>query len=202
MFLFSPQKRIRGLVASFLKGFDEYWRANADTCQKLVAPHEKPKAVILKYEPKKAIDTPTEKNTSATSELIHERSCILASDMNLPFEWAEAVVKLRSIERPQMIPQTSWLEIKATCTQLYIDDFALLKLIINNDWLLEDIYGCNKVAPLVRVDCMGLLLLLHQGDEVVGVNKERIKILRRSGKVNYLYRRLDRQMKIDLLYEL
>ena len=49
---------------------------------------------------------------------------------------------------------------------------------------------------------MGLLLLLHQGDEVAGVNRERIKILRRSGKVNYFHRRLDRQMKVDLLYEL
>jgi hypothetical protein len=122
--------------------------------------------------------------------------------MNLPFEWAEAVVKLRSIERPQIIPQSSWLEIKSARTQLYTDDFALLKLIISNGWSVEDIYGCNKPAPLVRVDCMGLLLLLRQGDEVVGVNKERIKILRRSGKVNYLYRRLDRQMKVSLLYEL
>lgn len=189
-------------MASFLKGFDEYWRANADTRQKLVAPREKPKAVIFQYEPKKAIDRPTEQNTSATSELIHERSCILSNDMNLPFKWADAVVKLRSIERPQMISQTSWLEIKSACTQLYMDDFALLKLIINNGWSLEDVYGCNKVAPFVRVDCMGLLLLLHQGDEVVGVNKERIKILRRSGKVNYLYKRLDQRMKVGMLYEL
>jgi hypothetical protein len=187
-------------VASFLKGFDEYWRDTADTCQKLVAPREKPKAVIFQYEPKKAIDRPTEKNTSATSELIHERFCILASDINLPSEWAEAVVKLRSIERPQIIPQSSWLEINAACDQLYTDDFALLKLIISNGWSLEDIYGCNKFAPLVRVDCMGLLLLLHQGDEVVGVNKERIKILRRSGKTNYLSRRLDQQTKVSLLY--
>jgi hypothetical protein len=187
-------------MASFLKGLDEYWRDTPDTCQKLVPLREKPKAVVFQYEPKKAIDRPTEKNTSATPELIHERSCILASDINLPFEWAEAVVKLRSIERPQMIPQSSWLEIKEACGQLYMDDFALLKLIINNNWLLEDIYGCNKATPLVRVDCMGLLLLLHQGDEVVGVNKERIKILRISGKTNYLSRRLDRQTKVSLLY--
>ena len=188
-------------MTSFLKGFDEYWRATADTCQKLVAPHEKQKAVILKYEPKKAIDRPTEKNTSATSELIHERSCILSSDMNLPLEWAQGIVKLRAIKKPPMIPQSSWVEIKAACDQLYMDDFALLKLIINNGWSLEEVYGYNKFAPLVRVDCMGLLLLLHQGDEVVGVNKERIKILRSSGAVNYLYRRLNQQMKIDLLYE-
>ena len=189
-------------MASFLKGLDEYWRDTDDTYQKLVESKPRPKAVVFKYELKKAIDKPTEKNTSGTPEFTEERSYILASDMNLPFEWAEAVVKLRSIKKPQLIPQSSWLEIKAACTQLYADDFALLKLIINNDWSLEDIYGCNKAAPLVRVDCMGLLLLLHQGDEVVGVNKKHIKILRRSGKVNYLHRRLDQQMKVGLLYEL
>ena len=185
----------------FLKGFDEYWRDTADTCQKLVAPREKPKAVIFQYEPKKAIDRSTEKNTS-TPELIYERSCILSSDMQLPFEWADAVVKLRSIERPQMISQSSWLEIKSACTQLYMDDFALLKLIINNGWSLEDVYGCNKVAPFVRVDCMGLLLLLHQGDEVVGVNKERIKVLKKSGSKLAFSKRLDQQVKVRLLYEL
>ena len=110
----------------------------------------------------------------------------------------EGVSKICAIERPQ----SSWLEIEAACNQLYTDDFSLMKLIINNGWSLDDVYGCNKAAPLVRVDCMGLLLLLHQGDEVVGVNRERIKILRRSGKVNYFHGRLDQQMKVSLLYEL
>jgi hypothetical protein len=55
---------------------------------------------------------------------------------------------------------------------------------------------------MYRFDVMGLLLILHQGDEIIGVNEQRIKIQRRSGKVNYLYKRLDQQMKVDLLYEL
>jgi hypothetical protein len=184
-------------MAFRLQKIREYWQATADTCQKLAESKPKPKAVVVQY----VAGQPTGEKIEP-AEVIYERACILASDMNLPFEWAEAVVKLRSIKKPQLILQNSWLEIKAACTQLYMDDFASLKLIISNDWSLEDIYGCNKLAPLVRVDCMGLLLLLHQGDEVVGVNKERIKILRRSGKVNYLYKRLDQQMKVSLLYEL
>ncbi len=182
-------------MAVLLQAFDEYWQSTASTRQKLIEP-QKPKAIVLRYE-SKAKEVQLE-----PSELIYERACILACDMNLPFEWANAVVKLRSIKKPLAIPQSSWLEIKAACTQLYMDDFALLKLIVSHNWAVEDIYGCNKLAPLVRVDCMGLLLLIHKGDEVVGVNKERIKILRRSGKVNYLHRRLDRQMKVDLLHEL
>jgi hypothetical protein len=189
-------------MASRLKKFKEHLKETASNCQKLVAQKPKQEAVILKYVAKQEIKKPANDSIPATHELIYERSCILVSDMNLPFEWAEAVVKLRAKEKPKIIPQSSWLEIEAACTQLYTDDFALLKLIINNEWSLEDIYGCNKVASLVRVDCMGLLLLLHQGDEVVGVNKECIKILRRSGKVNYLHRRLEQKIKVDLLYEL
>jgi hypothetical protein len=183
-------------MASRLQKIREYWQATADTGQKLVEPKPKPKAVVLRYESK------VEKVQPDLAEVIYERACMLACDMQLPFEWADAIVKLRSIKKPLAIPQSSWLEINAACIKLYMDDFALLKVIISNDWATEDIYGCNKFAPLVRVDCMGLLLLLHQGDEVVGVNKERIKILRRSGKVNYLYKKLDQQMKVDLLYEL
>jgi hypothetical protein len=184
-------------MASFLKGLDEYLQLTAGIHQKLVMLPPKPKATLYEFKTrqpaKKKIELP---------ELTYERACMLASDMNLPISWAESVAKLRAIERPKIIPQNSWQDIKAACDLLYKDDFALLKLIISNDWLLEDIYGCNKFAPLTRVDCMGLLLLLHQGDEVVGVNRERIKILRRSGKVNYLHKRLDQQIKVSLLHEL
>jgi hypothetical protein len=189
-------------MASRLKKFNEYLKETASNGQKLVEQKPKQAAIILKYEPKQDIIKPINDSILATPELVYERACVLACDMNLPFEWAEAVVKLRATLKPQMIPQSSWLEIKNACDQLYVDDFALLKLIINNGWSLEDIYGYNKLAPFVKVDCMGLLLLLHQGDEVIGVNKERIKILRRSGVVNYLYRSLDQQIKVGWLYEL
>ena len=53
-------------MASFLKGLDEYWRDTDDTYQKLVESKPRPKAVVFKYELKKAIDKPTEKNTSGT----------------------------------------------------------------------------------------------------------------------------------------
>lgn len=185
-------------MTSFLKGLNEYLQTNAGVHQKLVTTSLKPKAVVFEFKAKQ----PANDLILAIPELIYERACILSTDINLPHLWADAVVKLRATEKPQIIPQSSWLDIKEAYDQLYRDDFALLKLIINNDWSLEDIYGCNKLAPLPRVDCMGLLLLLHQGDEVVGVNKERIKILRKSGKTNYLHRRLDQQIRVGLLYEL
>ena len=190
------------MMASRLQKIREYWQATADTREKLIVSLPVSARVVFEYKANKDIIKPANDLIPSTPKLTYELGCILASDINLPFEWAEAVVKLRSIERPRMILQNSWLEIKAACTQLYMDDFSLLKLIINNGWSLEEVYGCNKFAPLVRVDCMGLLLLLHQGDEVVGVSKERIQILHRSGKINYLYRKLDQQMKVSSLYEL
>jgi hypothetical protein len=185
-------------MASRLKKFNKYLKETANNGQKLVAQKPKQAAVILKYVAKQDIIKPANELVPTTSELIYERACMLACDMNLPLKWAEAAVKFRAIERPQ----SSWLEIKAACDQLYVDDFVLLKLIISNDWSLEDIYGCNKFAPFIRVDCMGLLLLLHQGDEVIGVNKERIKILKKSGSKVVFSKRLDQQKKVGMLDEL
>ena len=191
-------------MASFLKGLNEYWRDTADTCKPLVTQKLKSEAVVFEYVAQKHVSKllPANDLMPATSELTNERVYILASDMSIPFEWAEAVVKLRSIRKPQLIPQSSWLEIKAASTQLYTDDFALLKLIINNDWSLEDIYGCHPAAPMTRFDMMGLLLLLHQGDEVVGVNKQRIKILRRTGSINVFRKSLAPATGRVSLYEL
>lgn len=189
-------------MASFLKGLDEYWRDTDDTYQKLVESKPRPKAVVFKYEPKKAIDKPTEKNTSGTPEFTEERSYILASDMQLPFEWAKAITRLQAMEKPKNITHSSWQDIQEGCNQLYRNDFGLLKLIINHEWQLEDVFGCHPAAPMTRFDMMGLLLLLHQGDKVVGVNKQRIKILRKTGSINVFRKSLAPANGRVLLYEL
>lgn len=188
-------------MASRLKKVLEYWEATAGTYEKLVPPKAKPEAIIFQYEAKKAITTPAENNTLVTPELINERAYILASDINLPTEWAEAVVKLHSINRPRNIPQGSWLEIQEACAKFYCDDFGLLKLIINHEWSLSDIFGCHSVAPMTRFDMMGLLLLLHTGDEIVGVNKQQIKILRKTGSMNVFSKSLSSAEGV-LLHEL
>ena len=187
-------------MASFLKGFDEYWQNAANTCQKLIAPRIKSKAVILQYVPKIIIEKPAKKDISATPELIEERICVLIDDSKLPPPWAEAVVKLQAMSRPLIIPPNSWQDIQFAGNQLYRDNFGLLKLIISYEWSLHDIYGCNLKAPMFRFDEMGLLLLLHQGDEVVEVNAERIKILHKSGSITCLKKRQVKPTEENLLF--
>jgi hypothetical protein len=189
-------------MASRLKKFREYLKETVNTCEKLVPQKPKQEAVILKYVAKQDIIKPANDLIPATPEIINERACILANDMGLPFEWAEAIAKLQAIDKPKNITHSSWLDIQSGCTQLYRNDFRLLKLIINHNWLVSDIYGCHPVVPLARFDCMGLVLLLHQGDEVVGVNKQRIKILKSSGSSVVFSRKLGGTGEIVLLHEL
>jgi len=194
-------------MVSRLQKIREHWQATADTCEKLIMPPPKPEAEILNFVANQTIikaDVAKSANdlTVATPELINERICILASDMNLPHSWAEAVVKIQVMNKPVSISQNSWLDIQETCNQLYRDNFGLLKLIINHEWQLSDIFGCHPTIPLVGFDIMGLILLLHQGDEVVGVNKQRIKILKKSGSEVVLSKSLSPTGERVLLHEL
>ncbi len=111
-------------------------------------------------------------------------------------------MKLQAKDKPKNITQSSWLDIQEACTQLYRDNFGLLKLIVNHEWQLGDIFGCHPAAPINTFDCMGLLLLLHEGDEVVGVNKQRIKILKSSGSLVVFSRSLSPAREKVLLHEL
>jgi hypothetical protein len=187
-------------MTAFLKNFDEYWQTNAGTRQKLVPPKPKRKAVILNYINKEVQGGKFE--PPELEEVVEERACILASDIELPFEWAYAVTKLRNIERPKNIPMSSWLEIENACSKLYADNFALLKAIITHDWLLNDIYGCSLNNPSSSFDNMGLLLLLKPTDKIVEVRKECVKILSKSGSTSSFFPRLDQGAKTFLLYKL
>ena len=124
-------------MAILLKSFDQYWQTKANTDQKLVLQKPKYQAVILNYtsrkeEVQRIIIEPPE-----LEEVIEERACILASDIGLPYEWAESVVKLRNMEKPKSIPASSWEEIETACFMLYDNNFALLKKIIDHRLPIE-----------------------------------------------------------------
>lgn len=187
-------------MTAFLKNFDEYWQTKAGIHQKLVPPKLKRKAVILNYINKEAQGGRFE--PPELEEVVEERACILASDIELPFEWAYAVTKLRNIERPKNIPMFSWLEIENACSTLYADNFALLKAIIAHDWLLHDIYGCSLNNPSSSFDNMGLLLLLRPTDQIIEVKKECIKIHSKSGSISAFYRKLEQNVKRFLVYKI
>jgi hypothetical protein len=186
-------------MAILLKNFDQYWQTKANTDKKLVP--QKPLAVILNYTSKKeevqrAIIEPPE-----PEEIIEERACILASDIGLPYHWAESVVRLRNHQRPQNIPASSWEEIETACSMLYDNNFALLKEIIAQGWSLHDIYGCSPSNPYTSFNDMGLLLLLKPRDTIIEIRNECIKVRSKSGSITGFYRRLGENVKRNLLYE-
>ena len=49
-------------------------------------------------------------------------------------------------------------------------------------WSTPAIFGAHQIAPISRLDAMGLILLL-QGREIVAIDKDAATIRTRSGKV-------------------
>lgn len=187
-------------MSYFSRSFDQYWQTVTDTNKKLVPEKLRRKAVILNFSNNNTQEVcfdPPEAN-----EVVEERACILASDIGLPFEWAEAVVKLRNIKRPKNITTTSWLEINKACDILYADNFALLKAIIAHGWSLYDIYGCSLNNPCGSFNNMGLLLLLKPSNKIAQVREECIKISSTSGNISSFYPKLEQRLKTALLHEL
>lgn len=187
-------------MSAFLKDFDEYWQTVANTnFKKLVPQKQIRKAVVLNYIHKEFQELKFE--LPELEEVVEERACILASDINLPFEWAYAVTKLHNIQKPRNIPAASWLDITNTYPILYADNFALLKAIISHDWSLHDIYGCSSNNPCSSFDNMGLLLLLKPTDKIIEVRKDSIKIRSKSSSISSFYPRLEQNKIVSLLYE-
>ncbi|MBM3467575.1 MAG: hypothetical protein FJX70_07110 [Alphaproteobacteria bacterium] len=189
-------------MAILLTNFNRYWQTKANTDQKLVLQKPKQQAVILNYiskkeEVQKVIPEPPE-----LEEVIEERACILASDIDLPYEWAEIIVRLRNIERPKIIPTSSWEKIETACFMLYDNNFALLKEIIAHNWSLYDIYGCSPSNPCTSFNVKGLVLLLRPIDVIIEVREECIKIRSYSGSINSFYRRLEENVKCVLLCDI
>jgi hypothetical protein len=189
-------------MAIILKNFNQYWQEKVNTDKKLIPQKPKQQAVILNYpnrvkEVQRVIIEPLE-----PEEVTEERICILASDIGLPYEWAETIVKLRRVPRPQNITASSWEEIETACSMLYDNNFALLKTIIAHNWSLYDVYGCNPDAPVTSFNVKGLVLLLKSTDVIIEIREECIKIRSYSGSVNSFYERLEENVKCVLLCDI
>jgi hypothetical protein len=55
-------------------------------------------------------------------------------------------------------------------------------------WTTLDIFGAHPTHPVERVDCAGLIILLH-GDELVAITADSARTRRRSGAILTFYRR-------------
>lgn len=127
---------------------------------------------------------------------------LIASSLEIPFEWAEAFCKLRQCNRPCNILMADWLRIQYNAIALYKKQPKMLRTIIICGWSLLDIYGCFSLAPARRFEYMGLLLIKSQQEQIVSVNEDCIKLQRKGGSVMGFYKPLVSLTSSYLLYEL
>ncbi len=136
------------------------------------------------YEYNNIIDT----NNSLYTEIFEERAAIVEYDFDIPRIWAEAIAKMYIRTKPKSINQKKW-NVIIKCLDMLCDNSNLyIKSIIDFDWRISDIFGCHKAAPEVRHDFMGLLILLNEGDKIIQINRNTIKIQTTRGTIQSYYR--------------
>ena len=120
---------------------------------------------------------------------------------SIPQEWLDAFNKLRSADRPYFITKAKWLDIHYNTIILFKNETHILQTIILNGWTVNDIFGCHYLAPIIRFDCAGLLLLKNRQEEIVDVSRTRIRLTTKNG-VRQSYYKVPANREQVLLYEL
>ena len=103
-------------------------------------------------------------------------------------EWLEAFNKLNAMGKPKAITKAKWLDIHYNAITLFENDVDVLKAIVDNNWTLNDIFGCHYLTPMTRFDCMGLLFLKKQQEKIVEVSENRIQLKTKNGVIKHFYR--------------
>lgn len=102
----------------------------------------------------------------------------------LPAEWSEGVAQLGEMVRPARIRPDDWRQIVADAAR-FLRDWGSQAAALG--WTTLDIFGAHPTHPVERVDCVGLIAILH-GAEVVAISDATICTRNRSG-ARLTYRR-------------
>jgi len=113
-----------------------------------------------------------------------ERAAIIEYDGKIPREWAEKLALVQQRLKPQSFPKNRWSRVLEVIDYLTTNGRDRLAEIISCGWELKDVFGCHASAPCYRSDCMGLLMLFHEGDEILSVTHEVIAIKRHRGVIH------------------
>ncbi len=117
-------------------------------------------------------------------EQLEERIAIIEHDWQIPYEWALPIAKIQLRAKPESISEEKW--------QIIISNLETLPLYLNDiilhQWTISDIFGCHPIAPEKRFDVMGLLMLLNEGDRIIEVSKDVIRIQGGRGSIAGYYR--------------
>ena len=138
-------------------------------------------------------------NIFHTTEEVEERVAIMEYDSRIPNEWAEAMVKTQTRAKPATISSNNWARVQNALERL----LPHLKTIVAHDWKLSDIFGCHQSAPEARYDAMGLLMLLNEGERIIKITRDVIKVQNKRGTVqSYTRPFYDYQSEGSFLYEI
>jgi hypothetical protein len=80
--------------------------------------------------------------------------------IGIPPSFAEAIDTITKRNKPQQIRQARWAAIVQRCDILIHDERHHLLKMIEYSWPLAELFSCHKFAPDVRIDGMGLMMLL------------------------------------------
>lgn len=99
-------------------------------------------------------------------------------------EWFEGVAQLGEMVRPARIRPDAWRQIVADAVR-FLRDWGTQASSLG--WTTLDIFGAHPTHPVERVDCVGMIAILH-GAEVVAISDATICTRNRSG-ARLTYRR-------------
>jgi hypothetical protein len=147
-----------------------------------------------------ALLRPAEDGWSAEDRQVFfdERAAIIEFDGGAPRAWAEALARLDPAHPPCDIPPERWLRFIDDCGRFLDDGWATRADALG--WRPLDLFGCDRLKPFARVDCAGLIWLLH-GRKLLALADDAAVIATPSGG-NLTFRRSMREPGGVLAWEL
>jgi hypothetical protein len=195
---------------SLLKS-EEYWQSLWTDCNKKselelisvtnnIIPIRKIKAVekpLVTFQP-----IQTDIRTNSDYQLIlEEQITIFEYETGITYDYAKVVVGFRNALQPKIINKERWVTLQKVMNYLFQQDYSLLRSFIAHDWLVADIFGCDKDAPDRVFYNMGLTMLLKETDRIIEVSNNVINI-ENSKKRKTSYRKHYTASNQVLIYEL
>ena len=106
---------------------------------------------------------------------------------DLPHDWVNAMQMILGRNKPQCITETVWISLCKRLKRLLQKERSYLFQFIEQEWSLQDIFGCHQDAPVLRHDGKGLLMLLGN-KTIFDVVKENIALKSTHGAITRFYR--------------
>jgi hypothetical protein len=113
-----------------------------------------------------------------------ERSAIIEHDGGIPRSWAEGFARLHPDRPPGDVPLGRW---QTFCNDVgrFLDSWASKAASLG--WTPLELFGADRDGPFARVDCAGLLWLVH-GRRLVALSQDTAVIETSTGS-RLTYRR-------------